>query len=92
MIEVKTVTTKHTKTECRVASGDVESCCHTVHFFYNVGDSDQFTEEDLEALEEEAERRATEMISQGYWSGNLCCMLMDPERELHGSWSIPPKE
>lgn len=92
MIEVETVITEHTKTERQVAKGEIEACCHRINFYYDIGDS-ELSDDDLQALEDEAEDRAKSMILEGCISGDLCCMVIHPdsdpeEIELHGSWSI----
>ncbi len=90
-MKVKTITTEHSKTRRRLAEGVVNCCCHEVDFWYEVGGA-LLTDDDLRRMESEAEDRATEMIAEGFASGELCCLTFTPvrhqERELHGSWSI----
>ncbi len=90
-MQIKTITTKHTKTRQRIAEGEINCCCHYVEFYYKVGNA-RITEDDLQRLEEEAEQRATTMIAEGYYQGDLCCLTFTPvrqqERELFGWWSI----
>lgn len=91
MMTIRRLTTKHTKTQRRFAETVIEACCHRVKVWYEIGWS-RMTGENLIRLEEEAEQRATQMIAQGYHSGELCCLLLTPvrrqEREFFGSWSI----
>ena len=90
-MNVKTVTTKHTKTRKRIAEGSVTCCCHVVDFWFELGGA-RITEEDLELMEEEAEDRATQLIAEGCNQGDLCCTTRSPrrqrEREFHGWWTI----
>lgn len=76
-----------TNPQRRVASGEVEACCHRIDFYYDIGDQ-ELSEEDLADLESEAEDRAKTMIVDGYISGELCYLLRDDDTELHGWWSI----
>ena len=92
MIEVETVITEHTKTERQVAKGEIEACCHRINFYYDIGDS-ELSDDDLQALEDEAGDPAKSMILDRYISGDFCCLVSHPdsdpeEIELHGSWSI----
>lgn len=73
--------------------GEVNSCCHRVAFRYDL--HEQVTEAEETMLREEAERRATEMIPQGYHSGELNCLLPDHDTgeddsdpEFRGWWEI----
>lgn len=88
---IRRFATKYTKTRRRIAETVIETCCHRIKVWYEIGWS-RMTGENLQALEEEAEQRATQMIGKGYHSGTLCCLSLTPvrlqEREFHGWWSI----
>lgn len=88
---IRRLTTKYTKTRRRIAETVIETCCHRIKVWYEIGWS-RMTGENLQALEEEAGQRATQMIEKGYHSGELCCLSFTPvrlqEREFHGWWSI----
>ena len=69
-------------------SGEVEVLNHTIEFYYDVGT--KLSPEAKNILTCGAESRATEMIIEGYNSGELCSVITGKrsEKEYHGWWSI----
>lgn len=91
MVTTRTVTVKGTKQRRHIAEGVISACQHRISFWYEIGRA-ILTETDLEYLEAEAEERARAMIAEDYHSGQLCCALTSPvrqvEREFYGWWGI----
>ena len=69
--------------------GESSICAHNVKWSYDVGELER-TVDLIERLEEEAENRAKEMINQGYFSGELNCVVYINNRdiEVRGWWEI----
>ncbi len=65
----------------------VETCCHTVAFYYDLCGMES-TPELERTLTEDAETRAREMIIEGYHQGSLCSIHPHGDMELHGWWRI----
>jgi hypothetical protein len=70
----------------RSYDGDVETCCHRVHFSYDITDIPMKHSVPYQ-LEEEAEDRAKACITKGIWCGELNC-LVDDDTEVFGTWAI----
>ncbi len=79
-------TTAATATEERSFETTVEVCAHRVAIRYWDFDA-ELTDELEEALTEEGERRAQELIIDGYHSGELNCVYRG-EEEIRGWWEI----
>ncbi len=73
-------------TRKEVFQGRVEVCLHQVSFWYDIDES-EVTTDIADALTEEAERRAKELINQGFHSGSLNHVI-GGEREVGGFWKI----
>jgi hypothetical protein len=69
--------------------GVITVCAHRVVFRYWDFNA-PLTDELREQLEIDAEARASEMITQGYHSGELNCLWVDgqDEEEIRGWWQI----
>ena len=70
----------------RTLRGQVNVCCHQVSYWYDITGV-RITDSVATRLEIEAEEWAETCIVQGYWSGELNCLL-DGEREVRGWWEI----
>lgn len=68
--------------------GKFDVCCHTILFWYDLGDLD-LTSELEEVLTEEAESRAKICIIDGCHAGELNCLWQDEdETEIRGWFQI----
>ena len=81
-----TITRKRGTGYRRVLQGQVNVCCHQVSYWYNITGV-PLADRVATRLEAEAEDRAKDCIIEGYWSGELCCLL-DGKREVTGWWKI----
>jgi hypothetical protein len=77
--------------------GEVEVCCHRVKFRYDIAyilkHGEELSDEAKSDLEQEAENRSKHCITEGYHSGDLCCLLQGDdlvggEQEVFGWWEI----
>jgi hypothetical protein len=67
--------------------GSVHVCAHHVKYSYWGEHAFELTDEIKARLETEAEDRAKAMITEGYVSGELNCLIGDDE-EVRGWWEI----
>lgn len=68
----------------------VEAMGHRISYYYRLDDA-ELTDELKGQLDEEAERRAREMVAQDYIGGELNCTFIwndGEEQEFSGWWSI----
>ena len=70
----------------RIVVGEVEVCCHQGVFEYDITGVRRAMDQSAR-LEGEAEERARTCINEGYWSGELNCVI-DGELEVRGWWKI----
>lgn len=59
-----------------------------IDYHYDYGDLENPTEDEIEQLQEHALDRAHEMIKEGYYMGELNCMIVrgDEDFEIRGWW------
>ena len=81
-----TITRKRGVGYRRTLAGQVDVCCHQVSYWYDITGM-RLVDGTATRLEAEAEDRAKDCIIEGYWSGELCCVV-GGEREVHGWWQI----
>lgn len=71
----------------RGIKGEIEVCAHRVSYSYWNAEN-EINDEVAAEMEEHAEDRAKECITQGYHSGELNFYRAEPEEEVRGWWEI----
>ena len=81
-----TITRRKRTGYLRTYHGEVHVCCHRIRYIYDITGV-RIVSDVGERLEAEAEERSTACIVEGYWSGELNCMI-DGKDEVRGWWEI----